>query len=266
MPRFGSVLVPEIWITFAEEAGIPELKRTTHPTGRLRQAHGGASTFLAGHGLACPTMRAVIAKIDPMPGPRVWTSCTASPRSSSSPTLSNSSPSPSWKLGWPTLFCNETGGSRRWRHHRLHDALPRVSSPRCALHSCGIRKPSYAGDSHNDLGMILDSKGRLCSAPPMPSRPSTRTAGHGNLRRAARRHQGRPMVPFALTRRTDPVDAAAGSDRRLPALRSARFPSRPKGRPAALQEANCGTCRNLAGFLGRTWYLLHSYGRSTPWK
>ena len=92
------VLVPEIWIAFAEEAGIPELKRTTRDEPDYDKLMKWRLDVLAEHGLGLPDVQATIAKIDPMPGARAfWTSCAASPRSSSSPTLSNSSPAPSWR-------------------------------------------------------------------------------------------------------------------------------------------------------------------------
>ena len=93
------VLVPEIWIAFAEEAGIPELKRTTRDEPdydklmKWRLRHSGRS-----HGLGLPDVQAVIAKIDPMPGARAFLD---ELRSLTQVIIisdtSNSSPSPSWR-------------------------------------------------------------------------------------------------------------------------------------------------------------------------
>ena len=66
------VLVPEIWITFAEEAGIPELKRTTRDEPDYDKLMKWRLDVLAEHGLGLPDVQATIAKIDPMPGARAF--------------------------------------------------------------------------------------------------------------------------------------------------------------------------------------------------
>ena len=87
------VLVPEIWIAFAEESGIPELKRTTRDEPDYDKLMKWRLEILKEHGLGLKEIQATIAKIDP--GPRSsWTSCAPSPRWSSSATPSSSLPSP----------------------------------------------------------------------------------------------------------------------------------------------------------------------------
>ena len=66
------VLVPEIWIAFAEEAGIPELKRTTRDEPDYDKLMKWRLDVLAEHGLGLPDVQATIAKIDPMPGARAF--------------------------------------------------------------------------------------------------------------------------------------------------------------------------------------------------
>ena len=87
------VLVPEIWIAFAEESGIPELKRTTRDEPDYDKLMKWRLEILKEHGLGLKEIQATIAKIDPLPRSS-WTSCAPSPRWSSSATPSSSLPSP----------------------------------------------------------------------------------------------------------------------------------------------------------------------------
>ena len=66
------VLVPEIWIAFAEESGIPELTRTTRDEPDYDKLMAFRLGILAEHGLGLPDVQAVIAKIDPMEGARAF--------------------------------------------------------------------------------------------------------------------------------------------------------------------------------------------------
>ena len=89
------VLVPEIWIAFAEASGIPELKRTTRDEPDYDKLMRWRLGILKEHGLGLKEIQATIAKIDPLPGAKeFWMSCAPSPRSSSSATPSRSSPCP----------------------------------------------------------------------------------------------------------------------------------------------------------------------------
>ena len=85
------VLVPEIWIAFAEASGIPELKKTTRDEPDYAKLMNYRLNILKEHGLGLKEIQATIAKIDPMPGAKeFWMSCVLSHRSSSSaiPSLS----------------------------------------------------------------------------------------------------------------------------------------------------------------------------------
>ena len=62
------VLVPEIWIAFAEEAGIPELKRTTRDEPDYDKLMNYRLDILREHGLGLKDVQATIGKIDPLPG------------------------------------------------------------------------------------------------------------------------------------------------------------------------------------------------------
>ena len=94
------VLVPEIWIAFAEETGIPELKKTTRDEPDYDKLMRYRLDILKAHGLGLKEIQAVIERIEPMEGAkafldelvqkRFWTSCAPSARSSSSATRSPS--------------------------------------------------------------------------------------------------------------------------------------------------------------------------------
>ena len=62
------VLVPEIWVAFAEQSGIPELKRTTRDEPDYDKLMKWRLDVLKEHGLGLKEIQAVIATIDPMPG------------------------------------------------------------------------------------------------------------------------------------------------------------------------------------------------------
>ena len=164
------VLVPEIWIAFAEEAGIPELKRTTRDEPDYDKLMKWRLDVLAEHGLGLPDVQATIAKIDPMPGARAFLDELRSLTQVIiiSDTFEQFAKPLMEKLGWPTLFCNELDGSMIYADGTKVDADGTITdfAMRCpesklttvrALHSCGIQTIA-AGDSHNDLGMILNSK------------------------------------------------------------------------------------------------------------
>ena len=154
------VLVPEIWIAFAEEAGIPELARTTRDEPDYDKLMAFRLGILAEHGLGLADVQATIAKIEPMEGARAFLDELRSLTQVIiiSDTFEQFARPLMEKLGWPTLFCNELvvdeGGTIT--DFRMRCPESKLTTVR-ALHSCGIQTIA-AGDSHNDLGMILNSK------------------------------------------------------------------------------------------------------------
>ena len=66
------VLVPEIWIAFSEETGIPELRRTTRDEPDYGKLMRFRLDILKEHGLGLKEIQAVIAKIDPLPGAKAF--------------------------------------------------------------------------------------------------------------------------------------------------------------------------------------------------
>ena len=154
------VLVPEIWIAFAEATGIPELKRTTRDEPDYDKLMKFRLDILKEHNLGLKEIQDVIATIDPMPGAKEFldelrSSCQVIIISD---TFTQFAQPLMKKLGWPTLFCNElevaeTGEVTGFKMRCDQSKLTTVR----ALQSAGLETVA-AGDSFNDLGMIRASK------------------------------------------------------------------------------------------------------------
>ena len=154
------VLVPEIWIAFAEASGIPELKRTTRDEPDYDKLMKFRLDILKEHNLGLKEIQDVIATIDPMPGAKEFldelrTLCQVIIISE---TFTQFAKPLMEKLGWPTLFCNElvvaeTGEVTGFKMRCEQSKLTTVR----ALQSAGLETIA-AGDSFNDLGMIRASK------------------------------------------------------------------------------------------------------------
>ena len=154
------VLVPEIWIAFAEAAGIPELKRTTRDEPDYDKLMRFRLDILREHGLGLKEIQKVIATIDPLPGAKAFLDelRTFSQVIILSDTFEQFAKPLMEKLGWPTLFCNTlevapdgaiTGFKMRCEQSKLTTVK--------ALQSIGYQTIA-SGDSYNDLGMIRASK------------------------------------------------------------------------------------------------------------
>ena len=154
------VLVPEIWIAFAEESGIPELKRTTRDEPDYDKLMNWRIQILKEHGLGLKEIQETIAKIDPMPGAKEFLDELRSITQVIiiSDTFTQFASPLMEKLGWPTIFCNslevaETGEITGFKMRCEQSKLTTVK----ALQSLGYDTIA-SGDSHNDLGMIQASK------------------------------------------------------------------------------------------------------------
>lgn len=154
------VLVPEIWIEFAEATGIPELKRTTRDEPNYDILMDYRLNILKEHGLGLKEIQETIATIDPLPGAKEFLDELRATTQAIiiSDTFTQFAQPLMAKLGWPALFCNElkvasngeiTGITMRCDQSKLTTVR--------ALQSCGFDTIA-AGDSHNDLGMIKASK------------------------------------------------------------------------------------------------------------
>ena len=154
------VLVPEIWIAFAEESGIPALKRTTRDEPDYDKLMNWRIQILKEHGLGLKEIQETIAKIDPMPGAKEFLDELRSITQVIiiSDTFTQFASPLMEKLGWPTIFCNslevaETGEITGFKMRCEQSKLTTVK----ALQSIGYDTIA-SGDSHNDLGMIQASK------------------------------------------------------------------------------------------------------------
>lgn len=154
------VLVPEIWIAFAEETGIPELKLTTRDEPDYDKLMNYRIKILKEHGLGLKEIQEVIAKIDLMPGAKEFLDELRSITQVIilSDTFEQFATPLMKKLDWPTIFCNtlevaENGEITGFRMRCPQSKLTTVK----ALQSIGYDTIA-SGDSFNDLGMIQASK------------------------------------------------------------------------------------------------------------
>ena len=154
------VLVPEIWIAFAEASGIPELKRTTRDEPDYNKLMDFRLNILKEHGLGLKEIQAVIAKIDPLPGAKEFLDELRSFTQVIilSDTFEQFAQPLMKKLGWPTLFCNslEVASDGTITGFRMRCEKSKLTTVK-ALQSIGFETIA-AGDSFNDLGMIQASK------------------------------------------------------------------------------------------------------------
>ena len=154
------VLVPEIWIAFAEASGIPELKRTTRDEPDYDKLMKWRLGILKEHGLGLKEIQATIAKIDPLPGAKEFLDelRTLSQVIIISDTFTQFAAPLMAKLGMPTIFCNtlEVAEDGEITGFRMRVEKSKLSTVK-ALQSVGFETIA-AGDSYNDLGMILNSK------------------------------------------------------------------------------------------------------------
>ena len=154
------VLVPEIWIAFAEASGIPELKRTTRDEPDYDKLMAFRLDTLAEHGLGLPEIQRTIAAIDPLPGAREFLDELRSQMQVIiiSDTFEQFAQPLMKKLGWPTLFCNtlEIAEDGTILKHKMRCEKSKYTTVK-ALQSCGFETIA-SGDSHNDIGMIQASK------------------------------------------------------------------------------------------------------------
>ena len=154
------VLVPEIWVAFAEESGIPELKRTTRDEPDYDKLMNWRLSILKEHGLGLKEIQETISKIDPLPGAKDFLDELRSFTQVIllSDTFTEFAMPLMEKLGHPTLFCNsleiaENGEITDFKMRVENSKLTTVK----ALQSIGFETIA-SGDSYNDLGMIQASK------------------------------------------------------------------------------------------------------------
>lgn len=162
------VLVPEIWIAFAEKTGIEALRRTTREEPDYDKLMRYRMDILREHGLTLKDIQNVIAEIHPLDGAKEFLDKLREKTQVIilSDTFSEFAAPLMRQLGWPTIFCNsleidENGmisGIRMRQDNGKKKAID-------GLRAMGFRTFA-AGDSYNDLAMIhLADKGCLFRAP-----------------------------------------------------------------------------------------------------
>ncbi len=154
------VLVPEIWIAFAQESGIEELKKTTRDEPDYDKLMRWRIGVLKEHGLGLRQIQETIAKIDPLPGAREFLDELRSLTQVIivSDTFSQFATPLMKKLGWPTIFCNtlEVADNGEITGFKMRCEQSKLTTVR-ALQSIGFETIA-SGDSYNDLGMIKAGK------------------------------------------------------------------------------------------------------------
>ena len=154
------VLVPEIWIAFAKESGIPELTRTTRDEPDYDKLMNWRLGILKEHGLGLKEIQETIAKIDPLPGAKEFLDKLRETTQVIiiSDTFTQFATPLMEKLGWPTLFCNslEVAEDGEITGFKMRVEQSKLSTVK-ALQSIGFDTIA-SGDSYNDLGMIQASK------------------------------------------------------------------------------------------------------------
>lgn len=162
------VLVPEIWIAFAEASGIPELRRTTRDEPDYDKLMKWRLGILKEHGLGLRQIQETIETIDPMPGAKEFLDELRSFTQAVilSDTFTQFAQPLMRKLDWPAIFCNEliAAPDGEITGYRLRCENTKLTTVR-ALQSCGFTTIA-SGDSFNDLAMIRASAaGFLFRAP-----------------------------------------------------------------------------------------------------
>ena len=162
------VLIPEIWIAFAEATGIPELRRTTREEPDYDVLMRGRLKILDEHGLKLPDIADVIAGLTPLDGAREFLDELRSRTQVMilSDTFEQFAQPLMRQLGWPTLLCHRLviDNDQRVVDYRLR--MP--DQKRHAVEA--LRGLNYrivaAGDSYNDTAMLGEAHGGILFHPP----------------------------------------------------------------------------------------------------
>ncbi len=154
------VLVPEIWIAFSEESGIPELRRTTRDEPDYDKLMKWRLGILEEHGLGLKEIQETISKIDPLPGAKEFLDQLRDVTQTIiiSDTFEQFAKPLMKKLGMPTIFCNtlEVAPDGKITGYKMRCEKSKLTTVK-ALQSCGFDTIA-TGDSFNDLAMIQASK------------------------------------------------------------------------------------------------------------
>ena len=162
------VLVPEIWIEFAERTGIPELRRTTRDEPDYDKLMKYRLNLLAQHKLGLPDIQKVIAEMGPMPGARAFVDGLREHYQVIilSDTFYEFAHPLMRQLGWPTLFCHSLEADSNGVLVNYHLRMP--NQKREAVKRLKELKFQVvaAGDSYNDTAMLGEAHGGILFHPP----------------------------------------------------------------------------------------------------
>ena len=162
------VLVPELWISFAERTGIPEFRRTTRDEPNYDTLMKYRLGLLAEHGLGLPDIQKVICAMGPMPGAREFLDklredCEVIILSD---TFYEFAHPLMRQLAWPTLFCHSLETDATGRVVNYHLRMP--EQKREAVKR--FREMNFtvvaAGDSYNDTAMLGEAHAGILFHPP----------------------------------------------------------------------------------------------------
>ncbi len=154
------VLIPEMWIAFAEAVNVPELKRTTRDEPDYDKLMKYRLDILKAHGFKLKQIQDTIDKIDPLPGAKEFLDKLRERAQVIiiSDTFTQFGEPMMKKLGYPTLFCNtlEVADDGEITGYRMRVEKSKLTTVK-ALQSIGFETIA-AGDSFNDLAMIEAGK------------------------------------------------------------------------------------------------------------
>ncbi len=162
------VLVPEIWIEFAERTGIPELRRTTRDEPNYDTLMKYRLDILAGRNLGLPDIQEVIAGMGPMSGARAFLDDLRAAYQVVilSDTFYEFAHPLMRQLGWPTLFCHSLEANAEGVLVNYHLRMP--DQKREAVRR--FKELNFAvvaaGDSYNDTAMLGEAHGGILFHPP----------------------------------------------------------------------------------------------------
>jgi len=162
------VLVPEIWIEFAQRTGIPELRRTTRDEPDYDKLMKGRLALLAQHKLGLPDIQKVIADMGPLPGAKAFLDALREDYQVIilSDTFYEFAMPLMRQLGMPALFCHKLETDARGVVVNYHLRMPNQKKESVQRFKELNFKVIAAGDSYNDTAMLAEAHaGILFHAP-----------------------------------------------------------------------------------------------------
>ena len=162
------VLVPEIWINFAERTGIPEFRRTTRDEPNYDTLMKYRLGLLAEHGLGLPDIQKVIAAMGPMPGAREFLDRLREDYQVVilSDTFYEFAHPLMRQLAWPTLFCHSLETDANGLVVNYHLRMPEQKREAVKRFKEMNFNVVAAGDSYNDTAMLGEADAGILFHPP----------------------------------------------------------------------------------------------------